>query len=226
VSLSQVFVAMLQLLKGNSQEAFTNCSASVDSMLACGWTSDSVWVGLGRFITCLAAISHGNTLKAREVASAMFDKLTSSSQSAGMLSSCMFVIISAFSGVSPLESDIVVQLKPFLHPSLHMPALDDADALWAYPFASAAGAVALWVSGHSDSAHKYMDASRLFLQEFLFHGHPVQLFIRPLAILLSAESTLQSVSEVSGISYDASFNLIPNSMRFVCTCTGFHFLFC
>jgi hypothetical protein len=172
-------------------------------------------VGLGRFITCLAAISHGDMIKAREVASAMFDKLTSSSQSAIMLSCCVSIIISTLSGVSSLEADVVLQLKPFLNPLLHIPALDDADALWAYPFAATAGAVAQWFSGHTDSAYKYMDASRLFLQEFSQRGHPAQLFIKPLAILLSAEGTLESVTEVSGISYDASFNLTPNSMRSV-----------
>jgi hypothetical protein len=215
VSLSQIFIAMIQLPRGNIHDAFNCCSSSVDSMLACGWAPDNFWVGLGRFCACLAAISYGDLHKGREIASSMFDKLTSSSLSAEMLSSCMFIIISAFSGQSSSEADVLLQLKPFLHPSLHVPVQDDADALWAFPFATAAGAVALWASCHTETAQKFIDASHRFLLELRHNGHPAHLFVSSLSILLSPESSSESVSNFSGMKYDSSFNLISNTMRFV-----------
>jgi hypothetical protein len=160
----------------------------------------------------------------------MFDKLTSSSQSAAMLSSCMFMIVSAFSGSAAMEADVLSQLKPFLHPSLHIPAEYDADALWAFPFAAVSGAVAFWLSCHTDTAQKYlppppalcfcnnlnmyMDAAQRFLQEFHHQGHPARIFIVPLSILLSTELSSQSVSDATGASFDSSFNLVPKSMKY------------
>jgi len=213
VSLSELFIAMFQLLKGNSQDALNACSTSVDAMLASGWTHDNFWVGLGRYFTSLSAIALGDIPKARLYASSMFDKLTSSSQSAGMLSSCLFTIVSAFSGVSAAEADIISQLVPFFHPSLNMPAHDDADALWAYPFVTAAGAVAFWVSCHTETAQKYLDASLRFLQHTQHQGHPMHVFIAPLSVLFSVESFPETVSEVAGIRLDSSNNLVSNSMR-------------
>ena len=213
VSLSQLFIAMLQLLKGNSHDAFNACSTSVEGMVASGWTSDNLWVGLGRLLTALSAVMLGDTPKARLVASSMFDKLTSSSQSAGMLSSCMFTIVSAFSGAALAEADIISQLLPFFHPSLNMPAHDDADALWSYPFVTAAGAVACWVSCHTETAQKYTDASLRFLQHTQHRGHPMHAFITPLSIILSAELSSDSLSEATGIRFDSSGNLVSNSMR-------------
>lgn len=213
-SLSQVFISMLQLIKGNISDALNSCSACVDSMVSCGWSSDNFWVGLGRFLTSLAAISHGDLLKAREVASLMFDKLTSSSQSASMLSSCMFMIVSAFSGTASMEADIFAQLKPFLHPSLHIPAEYDADALWAFPFAAVSGAVAFWLSCQTETAQKYIDAVQRFLQEFHHQGHPAHIFIAPLSILLSTELSSQSVYDATGAAFDSSFDLTPKSMKY------------
>jgi hypothetical protein len=214
VSLSQLFIAMLQMLKGNISDVLNSCSTCVDSMIACGWSPDNFWVSLGRFLTCLAAISHGDVHRAREVALLMFDKLTSSSQSAAMLSACIFIIISAFSGLVGMETDILIQLKPILHPSLHIPGQFDADALWAFPFATTAGAVAFWISCHTEAAQKYLDASQRFLQEFHHQGHPARMFAEPLSILMSSQSSYESVSELTGLLFDASSNLVPNSMRY------------
>ena len=41
VSLSHLFIAMRLLLKGDISDALNSCSACVDSMLACGWSSDT-----------------------------------------------------------------------------------------------------------------------------------------------------------------------------------------
>jgi hypothetical protein len=225
VSLSHLFIAMRLLVKGDISDALNSCSACVDSMLACGWSSDNYWVGLGRFLTSLAAIGRGDVHTAREIASLMFDKLTSSSQSAAMLSSCMFIIASAFSGTAALDTDTLSQLKPFLHPSLHIPAQYDADALWAFPFATAAGAVAFWMSCHTEMAQKYLDASRRFLQEFRHQGHPSLMFVAPLSILLSSESSKESVSEVTGVTFDASFNVVPKSMRYNFFCLEYALIY-
>jgi tetratricopeptide (TPR) repeat protein len=213
-SVSQLFLSMLDLLSGkNSLSVFDSCSSCVDTMLACGWTSDNFWVGLGRFFSSLAAMNYGNIVKAREIASVMFDKLTNSSQSACMLSSSLYTITFAFSGASLSEADIIAQLKPFLHPSLHQPPQDDADALWAYPFMTAAGAVALWASCYTESARRYIEATNRFLQNSGLHGHPVCLLALPISMLLSPDSSVESVFEVSGLIYDATYILTPRSMR-------------